>query len=294
MIRFRFVDEHRNAHKVKRMCDVLGWDRSGYYTWHQYKEARQEKAEEEEGLAHRIREIHTDSRGAYGALRITRKLRDQGHVVNRKRVARIMREREIVGITRRMPRSLTRQDRAARPAPDLILRDFTAPMPGLKFVGDITCLPTVEGWLYLATVIDLCTREVVGWSMAGHMRTELVADAIRMAHEGGHTSGQRDLSLGSRVAIHLKPIPCPAGRVGHPAEHRTYRFVLRQRRRGELLRRPESRDRYDRLVTRAQARQDVFRWIAEHYNRGRIHSTIGYITPYQERLRRHQRLDLAA
>ncbi|MET7906427.1 DDE-type integrase/transposase/recombinase [Streptomyces sp. NPDC005355] len=101
--------------------------------------------------------------------------------MNRKRVARIMREREIVGITRRKSRSLTKQDRTAPPAPDLIQRDFTAPMPGLKFVGDITCLPTAEGWLYLATVIDLCTREVVGWSMADHMRTELVADAIRMA-----------------------------------------------------------------------------------------------------------------
>ncbi|WP_405869903.1 IS3 family transposase [Streptomyces zaomyceticus] len=204
MIRFRFVDEHRNTHKVKRMCDVLGWDRSGYYTWHQNKEARQEKAGAEEDLARRIQAIHTDSRGSYGALRITRKLRDQGYVVNRKRVARIMREREIAGITRRKSRSLTRQDRTAPPAPDLILRDFTAPMPGLKFVGDITCLPTAEGWLYLATVIDLCTREVVGWSMADHMRTELVADAIRMAHEGGHTAGNAIFHSDRRVAIHLR------------------------------------------------------------------------------------------
>ncbi|MFI2125329.1 IS3 family transposase [Streptomyces sp. NPDC020299] len=189
MIRFRFVDEYRSTHKVKRMCDVLGWDRSGYYAWHQNRGARQEKADAEEDLAGSIRAIHTDSRGAYGARRITQKLRGQGHVVNRKRVARIMREREIVGITRRKSRSLTKQDRTAPPAPDLIQRDFTAPMPGLKFVGDITCLPTAEGWLYLATVIDLCTREVMGWSMADHMRAELVADAIRMAHAGGHTAG---------------------------------------------------------------------------------------------------------
>ncbi|MEU7117253.1 IS3 family transposase [Streptomyces zaomyceticus] len=182
--------------------------RSGYYTWHQNKEARQEKADEEEGLARRIREIHTDSRRAYGALRITRKLRDHGHVVNRKRVARIMREREIVGITRRKSRSLTKQDRAAPPAPDLILRDFTAPLPGLKFVGDITCLPTVEGWLYLATVIDLCTREVVGWSMADHMRTELVADAIRMAHAGGHTAGNAIFHSAARNTPQANSVPC--------------------------------------------------------------------------------------
>ena len=189
MIRFRFVDEHRNAHGVKRMCDVLGWDRSGYYTWHANKEARQEKADAEEDLARRIRDVHTGSRGAYGASRIARKLHQQGHVVNHKRVARIMREREISGITRRKSRCLTKQDRTAPPAPDLILWDFTAPMPGLRLVGDITYLPTAEGWLYLATVIDLCTREVVGWSMAEHMRTQLVVDAIRMAHAGGHTAG---------------------------------------------------------------------------------------------------------
>ncbi|MEU3098587.1 IS3 family transposase [Streptomyces sp. NPDC006967] len=189
MIRFRFVDEHRNAHVVKRMCDVLGWDRSGYYTWHKNAEAREEKAGIEEELAHRIREIHTDSMGAYGALRITRELRRRGHVVNRKRVARIMRERQIAGTTRRKSRSLTRQGRSTAPAPDLVLRDFTAPMPGLKLVGDITCMPTAEGWLYLATVIDLCTREVVGWSMADHMRAQLVEDAIRMAPAGEHTAG---------------------------------------------------------------------------------------------------------
>lgn len=100
-----------------------------------------------------------------------------------------MRERYISGITRRKSRSLTKPDRTAPPTPDLIQRDFTAPMPGLKLVGDITCLPTAEGWLYLATVIDLCTREVVGWSMANHMRTQLVDDAMRMTHAGGHTTG---------------------------------------------------------------------------------------------------------
>lgn len=168
-------------------------DRSGYYTWHHNKEARQEKADAEEGLARRIRAIHTDSRGAYGARRITQKLRGQGHVVNRKRVARIMREHEIVGITRRKSRSLTRQDRMAQPSSDLILRDFTAPMPGLKLGGDITCLPKVEGWLYLATVIDLCTREVVGWTL--RHRTEVSGPEGSLHALGGPgTSRDQDVS----------------------------------------------------------------------------------------------------
>lgn len=118
------------------MRDVLGWNRSGYYAWHQNREARQEKADAEEDPARRIRAIHTDSRGAYGACRIAQKLRSQGHAVNRERVARIMRERDIVGIARRKPRSLTRRDRTAPPTPDLVQREFTAPMPGLVAIRE--------------------------------------------------------------------------------------------------------------------------------------------------------------
>ncbi len=96
-----------------------------------------------------------------------------------------MRKRDIVGISRRRPRSLTRQNTAAAPAPDLIRRDCTASAPGLRFVGDITYLPTAEGWLYLATMIDLFNREVAGHAMAGHMRTELISGAVELAHRRG-------------------------------------------------------------------------------------------------------------
>ncbi|MFF8713926.1 IS3 family transposase [Streptomyces sp. NPDC015184] len=272
---------------MKRICDVLGWDRSGYYAWHRNKEARQEKADAEEGLARRIRKIHTDSRGSCGALRITRKLRDQGHVVNRKRVARIMREREIVGMTRRKPRSLTGQDRTAPPAPDLILREFTAPLPGLKSVGDVTCLPTAEGWLYPATVIDLCTREVVGRSMADRMRTELVAGAVRMAHEGGYTAGNAIFhsDRGSQYTSHQfcgllgeLEIRQSTGRTGSCFDNAAAEsfFAVLEAEISATVR-----------EARAQARQDVFRWIAEHCSRERLHSAIGYITPYQARVLCH-------
>lgn len=276
------------------MCGVLGRDRSGCCTWHRNKGGRQERTDAEEDPARCIREIHTDSRGSCGALRITRKLRDQGHVVNRERVARIMREREIVGITRRKSRSLTKQDRTVPPVPDLILWDFTAPMPGLKFVGDITCLPTAEGWLYLATVIDLCAREVAGWSMADHMCTELVADAIRMAQAGGHTAGNAIFhsDRGSQyTSNHFRSllgeleIRQSTGRTGSCFDNAATEsfFAVLKAEIGTTVR-----------ETRAQARQDVFRWIAEHYDRERLHSAIGYITPHQARVRCHQRLDLAA
>jgi transposase InsO family protein len=164
VIRFRFVDEHRGAYGVKRICRVLGIDRSSYYDHLARAEAREAKVLAEDEPAAEIAEIHAASGGAYGAIRVTRGLRARGRVVNKKRVARIMKERGIAGITRRKRKSLTKADKKAPPAPDLIRRDFTAVMPGIRLVGDITYLPTSEGRLYLATVIDLCTREVVGWS----------------------------------------------------------------------------------------------------------------------------------
>ena len=189
MIRFRFVDEHRGAYGVKRICRVLEIDRSTYYDHLARAESRKARAVAEDELAQEIAEIHAASGGAYGAIRVTRELRARGRVVNKKRVARIMKERGIAGITRRKRKSLTKADKKAPPAPDLIRRDFTAVMPGIRLVGDITYLPTSEGWLYLATVIDLCTREVVGWSMAEHMRASLVIDAVRMAHAAGRVEG---------------------------------------------------------------------------------------------------------
>ena len=133
-----------------------------------------------------IRATHGEHRGGYGSPRVHDELR-RGHRVNRKRVERLMRQRHIVGITRRRRRSLTKPDAKAAPAPDLIGRDFTAPAPGQRLVGDITYLPTAEGWLYLAIVIviDLFNEEVIGHAMAEHMRAGLVCKAVDLAYKRG-------------------------------------------------------------------------------------------------------------
>jgi transposase InsO family protein len=184
--RYRFISEHHAAYGVTRLCRVLAVGRrQGYYEWAAAQPARQERAEAEDDLAAEIRAIHGEHKGSYGSPRVTDELRRRGRRVNRKRVERIMRERRIVGITRRRRRSLTRQDTTAAPAPDLIGRDFTSPAPGHRLVGDITYLPTQEGWLYLATTIDLFNREVVGYAMAEHMRADLVCDAVELAHRRG-------------------------------------------------------------------------------------------------------------
>jgi transposase InsO family protein len=159
--------------------------RSAYYAYLAGREAALVRRDAEDELAGEIRRIHAGSRGAYGSPRVTAVLRRDGRRLNRKKVERIMRERGIRGITRRRRRSLTKADTKAAPSPDLVGRDFTAAEPGMKLVSDITYLPTPAGWWYLATVIDLATREVIGYAMADHHRASLVVDALRMAAARG-------------------------------------------------------------------------------------------------------------
>jgi putative transposase len=170
----RFIDAEKAAednpggYSVSLLCRAVGVNRSTYYSWLAARPAVTARQRAEDELAEEIREIHGTSRGAYGAPRVHAALRRRGRGINRKKVERIMRERDIRGVTRRKRRHLTKQDTKAAPAPDLVGRDFTAARPGTKLVGDITYLPTIEGWWYLATVIDLATREVIGYAMADH------------------------------------------------------------------------------------------------------------------------------
>lgn len=149
---------------------------------------RDERARDEQELAVRIWEIHT-ARPAYGAERITRELKRQGIEIVRRVVTRLMRANGISGITRRRRRNLTKPDKHAPVAPDLIQRDFTSPMPSLKLTGDITCFRTREIWLYLATVLDLCSKELIGYAIALYMREGLAIGAITTAQTSGLVAG---------------------------------------------------------------------------------------------------------
>lgn len=219
-------------------------------------------------------------------------LRRLGRRVNRKRIARVTRERDIRGVTRRRHRSLTRPDAKAKPAPDLIGRDFHAARPGTRLVGDITYLPTAEGWLHLARWLDLATREVVGYAMADHHRAELVVDALDMAHGRGglepgcvihsdcgseYTSAQfahRITELGLRQSC---------GRTGSCSDNaaaESFRTLLKE----EIGTRT--------WPDRATARAEVFTFIETFYNRRRLrkHKTFGYLTPAETRQRRQNTL----
>ncbi|MFJ9847758.1 IS3 family transposase [Kitasatospora sp. NPDC101155] len=296
MIRFRFVDDHHGAWGVKRICRVLGIARSSFYAWRAGEQARRARRREEDLLAAEITVIHVASRGAYGVPRVHAQLRRQGHPVNRKKVERIMRERGIAGVTRRRRRNLTRQARKPVFAPDLIGRDFTAPRPGVRLVGDMTCLPTEEGWLYLATAIDLATREVVGYAMADHHRAELPVAALRMAAARGglergcifHSDrGSEYTSSEFRSEIGKLGMRQSMGRVGScydNAAAESFFAVLKE----EIGTRV--------WPDRATARAEVFAFIETFYNRRRLrrHPEWGYLTPLEIRRRHRQGHTLAA
>ncbi|MFE2713945.1 IS3 family transposase [Streptomyces mirabilis] len=178
----RFIHAEKANYTVTLLCKVMKTARSTYYAWVAGRKAREARRRDNEALAHEITVIHLASRHNQGVPRVTAALCRGGRLVNRKRVERVMRQHGIAGNSRRTGRrSLTKADGKAAPAPDLIGRDFTAIGPGTKIVGDITCIPTAEGWLCLASWLDLATRDVIGYSMADHHRAELVADVLDMA-----------------------------------------------------------------------------------------------------------------
>ncbi|MFI5770997.1 IS3 family transposase [Streptomyces sp. NPDC051658] len=186
-----FVSAHAEMFGIKRICRVLEVSRSGYYRWITGAEAWAGRQFEEDALVEEIREIHAEHRGNYGALRVHAELRGFGHTVNRKRVARPMRKHGIVGRYLRKKKRTTIPDRLAPPVADLVQRDFTAGTLDEKWCGDITYVQVGAAWLYLACVIDIRSRRVLGWSMAPHMRAELVIDALQaaVATRGGNVTG---------------------------------------------------------------------------------------------------------
>lgn len=191
MSRFQFVADHRDAFEVKRLCEVVEVNRSSFYAWEAAAPARAARAVADEQLAERIRVAQDPTQGgdrAYGAPRVTAELNDDpaavaaGERVNHKRVARVMAEHGLAGIRLRRKVRTTIPEPSDQKVPDLLKRDFAAATINTKYVGDITYLPLADGTnLYLATVIDCCSRKLAGWALADHMRTDLVTDALKMA-----------------------------------------------------------------------------------------------------------------
>jgi putative transposase len=177
---FKFIDAEKTSFPIAFMCRRLSVSTAGYYTWKQRPPSHHAVADARLGKL--IQQIHAGSRGTYGAPRVHAELADE-HAVRcgRKRVARLMRIAKLKGVCRRRRINTTRRDEQAQISDDLVQRQFKASEPNALWIADITYLPTWQGFLFLAVVIDAYSRRVVGWSMANHLRTELVLDALEMA-----------------------------------------------------------------------------------------------------------------
>ncbi|MFE4964505.1 IS3 family transposase [Streptomyces sp. NPDC056660] len=285
---YAFIEAEKTTHGVAFLCRLLKVARSSFYAWLAAQKTRAARQGADAALTHEITVIHLASRGTYGVPRVHAELRRLGRSVNHKRVARLMREHGIQGAHRRRRRSLTRPDKKASPAPDLIGRDFHADIPGTKLVGDITFLPTAEGWLYLACWLDLATREVVGYAMADHHRPELVVDALNMAHGRAglkpgcviHSDrGSEYTSAQFRDRISELVLRQSCGRTGSCFDNAAAEsfWALLKEEIGTRI-----------WPDRATARTEVFNFVETFYNRRlRKHKTFGYPTPAETR-QRHQ------
>ncbi|WP_328726444.1 IS3 family transposase [Streptomyces sp. NBC_00259] len=293
---YAFIEAEKTTHGVALLCRLLKVARSSFYTWLAGEKTRRARKAADDALAHEITVLHLASRGAYGVPRIHAELRRLGHRINRKRIERVMRERGIAGVTRRRRRSLTRPSKRAVPAPDLMVRDFTAPAPGMKLVGDITFIPTDEGWLSLATWLDLATREIVGYSMADHHRASLVVDALVMAAGRSRLQpgciahsdrGSEYTSDELRREIGRLGLRQSMGRTGSCFDNAAAEsfFALLKAEIGTRC-----------WPDRASARAEIFAFIETFYNRQRLrkHPVWGYLTPLEIRQRHEQGHALAA
>ncbi len=271
------MSENQAMHAVATMCRVLEVSASGYYAW---KSRMPSKRLMDDGvLQAEIEAIHRRSRATYGVPRVHAELRAEGTRVGRKRVARLMRRAGLEGASRRKRAWTTKRDRDARPAPDLVERDFSSDGPDRLWVADITYIPTWGGFLYLAVVLDAYSRKIVGWAMATHLRTELVLDALNMA-------------LGQRRAddvIHHSDQGC---------QYTSIAFGLRCKQAGVRPSMGSVADCYDNAMcesffatlecelldqkpfhTQIEARMAVFDFIEAWYNPHRRHSALGYLSP---------------
>ena len=277
-MRFAFIDAEKALYPVGILCRVLRVSRSGYYAWRDRKPSV--RALEDERLRPKVVEAFKTGRGTYGSPRVLDELIEQGFEVGRRRIARLMRELGLRGVSPRKFRVTTDSDHKYPIARNVLNRDFKASRPNEKWATDITYVWTREGWLYLATVMDLYSRRIVGWSMADHMRTELCLDALRMAIKqrtnvkGLVHHSDRGVQYASddyRAALKARGIECSMSRRATCWDNAVAESFFGTLKNELIYRRP--------WLDRETVRDAISEYIEVFYNRIRRHSTIGNISP---------------
>lgn len=280
-MRFAFIDEHSSIWPVRAMCRVLQVSPSGYYAWRDRPESARAAANRH--LLVEVRRLHARHGRRYGSPRMHAALRAEGYGCSRGRIERLMHANGIRALASGRFRPTTTDSRHSLPiAPNLLEQNFQAAAPNRIWLADITYIPTGEGWLYLAAVLDLATRKIIGWSMRDHMRTELPLSALMMAVQ------------------RQRPAP---GLICHSDRGSQYAAEAYQRQLATIAARPSMSKKgccYDnapmesffhtlkvelvhqrRWATREEAKRELFAYIEGYYNRARIHSALGYMTPEQ-------------
>jgi len=278
---FSSVKQHHNIWPVRLQCKVLEVSASGYYAW--LKRPPSKRAVANQNLLGDIRRIHWNSHKRYGSPRVHAALRAEGHRVSRRRVEKLMRRNDLQAITKCRVRITTTDSRHNLPvAPNVLDRNFGALLPNEKWLADITYIFTAEGWLYLAAVLDLYSRKIVGWAMRDHMRTELPLAALTMAIQRQHPQPGliHHSDRGSQYASGdyqnvvassgMTPSMSRKGNCWDNAPMESFFHTLKT----ELV--------HHRIyTTKEEAKRDLFQYIEGFYNRHRIHSAINYLTPDQ-------------
>jgi transposase InsO family protein len=286
-MQYAWIQEQHAAFPISSLCRLLKVSRSGYYEWRgRLADAPPEPDQQVEA---KVKRYFTQGRGAYGTRRITYLLAQEGRQVSRRRIGRMLAQAGLRCKTRRKCKASTAVGQAQMVAPHQLKREFTVPVPDTVYVGDITALPTGDGWLYLAVVLELCSRAVVGWSIADHLRAELVTQALSMA------IGQRQPAAG--LIMHTD--------CGSQYGADSYRQLLRQyglqpsmRQKGTCWDNAVAESCFHPLKTesiylfdpREQAQTAVFEYIEGFYNRQRCHSSNGYLAPlaYEQALKTYE------
>lgn len=272
------IQRHEGEHAVAQMCRLLEVSRSGYYDWRTREPSARVRADSL--LVDDIRRLYKENKGRAGSPRITEQLRTEGQSVGKNRVARLMRAEELRAKAARKYKATTNSNHNLPVAPNLLEQDFTATAPNQKWVSDITYIATDEGWLYLAVVLDLYSRIVVGWAMSERMTAALVCDALHMAlwrrkrpedvivHSD---RGSQYCSGDYQKLLRDNGLVCSMSKKGDcydNAAMESWNHSLKV----EAI-------HGERFVTRQAAKEQVFEYIEVYYNRRRLHSRLGYLSP---------------
>ena len=277
-MRYAFVQAHDQEFRIRSMCRVLAVSRSGYYAWRDRPLSRRSEANRQ--LVREIRRVHEEARGVYGARKTWQQLRTQGIRCGKHRVARLRRLYGIEATRRRRFKITTHARKHHEITPDLVRRGFAAPAPNRVWVGDVTCVPTQEGWLYVAVLLDLYSRKVVGWAMSERINTALVRLALHMAlvtrqpapgliH---HTDrGAIYAAQEYRALLAAHGVAASMGRTGDCYDNAVAESFFSTVKNELAVTRA--------YASRADARTALFEYIEVFYNRQRLHQTLGYRTP---------------